>query len=522
MSDQVKRLTEKYHRVLDEFEVAERNWDEQRDAVCKALLRLSHLGTGVAETLDDELKKLRRMVQKKRQIPDLVAQVSVIVDTLRTVEESRGEQPELLGLNPAHLLEPVGAFELPRKLRLRVLDLEGMIRSANVSPAEFMREYGEFIKDVLGFLAQRWLGREDQSDPAVSEAAADPEPSNDLELRQAIVNVIDNLPLPEECANEAAEIRARVQAGLKTAALPGELGRLVDMMVAAAIKEKEAFSSIVEQFAQRLGQFSQFLKLTKEDQDSGDSSSQRLDQDLHDHVAGMQKSVENAANLVDLQQSMGQGLLGFLDRIDEFVETERARRRAFGSELKAARASLKTAEEESRVLQLQIKEQRERSLLDPLTRLPNRQSYQLRLRHEYERWSRYGGTTAIAMADLDHFKRINDSYGHLAGDKVLRIVGQVFKKSMRRTDFVARYGGEEFVLIMPGVDAAGGARVCEKVREEMAATPFEFRAQRVQVTMSFGVTDFQKGRDAEATIKAADEALYTAKDSGRNKVTSAA
>ena len=518
MSDELKRLTEKYHRILDEFESAETTWGEERDAVYKAMLRLSHLGTGVAETLDAELKKLRRMIQKKQAVAKLVDQVSVIADTLRKVEEGRGEQPDQLGLNPAHLLEPLENFFLPRAVRMRMLDLEGMIRSPNVSPAEFMRMYGEFLKEVLEFFASQWLESPEKKDAEFDNKPPDFEPPNAEELRQAIISIIDNLQLPEELAGDVRRLRKRLEKGIKTAALPAQLRGLVDVMVSAALQEKEAFSSVVEQLAQRLGQFSEFLKLTEDDQGDGARSNQSLDADLHAQVAGMQESIDKAGNLVELQQSMGAGLVGFLDCIDQFVETERTRRRAFGAELEVVQANLQEAEKETRALQLQLTEQRERSLLDPLTRLPNRQSYELRLRHEFERWSRYGGKTAVAMADLDHFKRINDQYGHLAGDKVLRITGQVFKKMMRRTDFAARYGGEEFVMIMPGVDANGGARVCDKVREALAHTPFQFRGQRVEVTLSFGVTSFVQDRDAQATIKAADEALYAAKHAGRNRV----
>jgi hypothetical protein len=107
----------------------------------------------------------------------------------------------------------------------------------------------------------------------------------------------------------------------------------------------------------------------------------------------------------------------------------------------------------------------------------------------------------LAMLDLDHFKRINDNYGHLAGDKVLKIIASVLRKRLRGTDFIARFGGEEFVLLMPATAPAAGAKLLEYLRAAIEACPFHFKGERVTITISMGLAAFKPGNTAIWCLK---------------------
>ena len=122
------------------------------------------------------------------------------------------------------------------------------------------------------------------------------------------------------------------------------------------------------------------------------------------------------------------------------------------------------------------------------------------------------------MVDLDRFKRINDEYGHLAGDKVLRLVARVLQRNLRGSDFIARYGGEEFVLIFPSTGKRDSLVAADKLREAVKASPFNFKGEPVMVTASFGVAEVQPDDDAETLFGRADCALYRAKEGGRDRV----
>lgn len=170
---------------------------------------------------------------------------------------------------------------------------------------------------------------------------------------------------------------------------------------------------------------------------------------------------------------------------------------------------------------------REMSTIDGLTRLTNRRSFIERGQSELARVRRFpigpGSGFACIMVDLDHFKRINDTWGHHAGDKVLVAASAILMNGARQYDEVGRYGGEEFAILLPNISLEAAALVAERIREKIASTAIEVDGHRIAITASFGVACFP-APDIEHLndlLKAADKALYIAKESGRNRVVTA-
>jgi two-component system cell cycle response regulator len=158
---------------------------------------------------------------------------------------------------------------------------------------------------------------------------------------------------------------------------------------------------------------------------------------------------------------------------------------------------------------------------DPLTRVLNRRALLDRLNAEVDRARRYDSSLTLLLLDLDHFKQINDTAGHLAGDTVLRQIGALLEEAIRKVDIVARYGGEEFVVILPETLSDGGVAFAERLRERIAAESFDVGAGRaVHLTVSIGIATFPSPlvSSTEDLFARADEALYRAKSGGRNQV----
>jgi diguanylate cyclase (GGDEF)-like protein len=156
---------------------------------------------------------------------------------------------------------------------------------------------------------------------------------------------------------------------------------------------------------------------------------------------------------------------------------------------------------------------------DPLTGLFNRRYLDEIIRSEIARARQNGSTLGVIMADLDHFKYINDIYGHKTGDLMLQALSEIFKKCVRTADFVCRYGGEEFVLIMPGVTMSTLNRVAEEIRSKCQALRMAYKNQEIRTTISLGVALFpQHGSNGDEVLVHADQALYQAKQEGRNRV----
>jgi two-component system cell cycle response regulator len=163
---------------------------------------------------------------------------------------------------------------------------------------------------------------------------------------------------------------------------------------------------------------------------------------------------------------------------------------------------------------------KELALTDSLTGLPNRRAIEEWAARQLSGAARYGFPFWVAMADLDHFKRVNDSYGHEAGDNVLKAFSEILKRNSRRSDICGRIGGEEFLLALTHATEANAKTVIDRVRSELEATKFDFDGIDLYVTASFGVAGFigTKAPDFSRLVAQADVALYSAKRSGRNRV----
>ena len=158
------------------------------------------------------------------------------------------------------------------------------------------------------------------------------------------------------------------------------------------------------------------------------------------------------------------------------------------------------------------------SVTDGLTGLTNHRSMMQRLKEETLRAERNKRPFSIIMADVDHFKAFNDTFGHPAGDEVLKRVAALLRESTRTIDCVARYGGEEFAIVLPETEGAGALEVAERMRKRVEAEPFAKRA----ITLSIGIAEFPRdGRSLESLVAAADRALYRAKGGGRNRICAA-
>ena len=165
-------------------------------------------------------------------------------------------------------------------------------------------------------------------------------------------------------------------------------------------------------------------------------------------------------------------------------------------------------------------QQKELAVRDGLTGLYNRRAFNELLAQAVAREDRQGGRFGLLILDLDHFKKLNDTYGHPAGDAALKSAAEVLKHHLRKGDLAARYGGEEFVAILPGTDEAGAQHLAERVREAIEKNRLVFEGAKLGLTASFGLAMWPAdGKEPESLLASADRALYAAKQAGRNRVT---
>ncbi|HEX7478305.1 MAG TPA: GGDEF domain-containing protein [Polyangiales bacterium] len=158
------------------------------------------------------------------------------------------------------------------------------------------------------------------------------------------------------------------------------------------------------------------------------------------------------------------------------------------------------------------------TITDGLTDVGNKKRLDQVVQKEIPRAVRHARALALLMIDIDHFKDVNDTYGHLAGDSVLRDMASIISKRLRPDDEIGRYGGEEFAAVLPETSLGGAVKIAEDLRKLVESHPFMVEGEQIKITVSIGVADLQPGMDSKGFFRAADELLYKAKNGGRNRV----
>lgn len=197
--------------------------------------------------------------------------------------------------------------------------------------------------------------------------------------------------------------------------------------------------------------------------------------------------------------------------------------KALASSSASFKEQLTQATREIDQLKQKIARYRKEALKDPLTRIDNRRGFEKELQQAIEQSASGGAPLCLIMTDIDHFKRVNDTHGHLVGDNVLRMVAATIKDSIKGRDRVSRVGGEEFAILLPDTLVEGASMLAENLRTTFARLDLKKKntgESLGRITLSFGVTAFRPAERAEAFVNRADKALYQSKETGRNKVTS--
>ncbi|MBX8488989.1 diguanylate cyclase [Pseudomonas cichorii] len=375
-------------------------------------------------------------------------------------------------------------------------------------------------------------GDSEEDEPALDEEEASegdpnyslpysPEPSYSSvasHIEETLLGLLKDLTLSEHHRPQVEDMQSRLKHGLNWYELLPILDDLAVLMLAINNGGQQEFGTYLKQLNERLESFQSHLQAASEDHAENQSTARDLNEQLREQVGGLQSSVQDASDLPSLKQVLDKRLEGLLSTMDHYQRKRDDREQEVASRLQGLAARVASMEQEALGFRTHLEEQRQKALIDPLTSLPNRAAWGERLEQEVAQWQQDKNSLLVCMLDLDHFKRINDGYGHLAGDKVLKIVASVLKKRIRPTDFLARFGGEEFVMLMPATQVSTALTLLDELRAAVELCPFHFKGERVTITVSMGVTALRTGERSDIALKRADQALYRAKENGRNRV----
>ena len=342
-------------------------------------------------------------------------------------------------------------------------------------------------------------------------------------IHLVLIHLVERLPLPPEMSDAALQVVESMEAGLEPERLPSAIEAVTGLVLRVRVsiqEEKRQIEALLKEVTGRLADLDKGLASAHRTVQASFAAGRTHDAAVRDEVRGLEASTRGAEDLEALRTGVLATIESIRAQMEVKMQEDEAREETLRQEVEQLRRTTANLEGEVGEYREKMRLARETSLRDALTGCYNRLAYEERARAEEARWRRYRSPLSLIVFDLDRFKAINDSFGHRAGDEVLKAIARIAGTQLREVDVFARYGGEEFVALLPETPLPAALTVAEKVRRAVESFRFHSRGKRVPLTLSGGTAQIREGETVEAAFERADKALYLAKKSGRNRCAS--
>jgi diguanylate cyclase len=472
---------DKYFQELEAAEQREEQWKDERNTLERMLVRTSLASEGQTPELDSLLERVRSDLRKKK----------VDVKSWRELQEQIDHQVALLDDMPTPKHESQSA---PSKF------------APSVDIASEPKSVIETVDDT------------DVADNGDSEGPHSQRLRIARRVGHLLGQLLSQVSLEADAEKHARSLQKALLSSDNWDELRDGLNQVADLIVAAVTRSQREFEAFLKRLDERLEVLQEHFSVQSSAQSGRQAAAENLDRNIREEIDQVGRHIEASDDIHGLKLSVSSHLESIGQAVGRFRVEETEREKLLSEQLSAMQEKVALMEAHSEQMQGQVRKERERAMTDLLTQLPNREAWQERLSFEFNRWKRYQYPLTIGVLDIDLFKRVNDSYGHKAGDRVLQLVAKEVMDRLRNTDFVARFGGEEFVLLFPETLPADAQIVMDKLRSHISALPFHFGGEPVTITFSAGLAGFAPGDTEESVFERADRALYVAKDAGRNCV----
>ena len=527
---QSDKWKKKYLSSLEELEIKEQQWRDSEKNLRALIIHLTNAADTSSEKLNQQLTVLRDAIKKGVAANKLKKAIDEVADSILSLEAIRAKKQK----DTSHLfVDLVSKIKPAGKIENKLVKLAGKISktSTNKEISPLINELARLLVSGLalaekdknkGFLSSI-IGKKEKLDKNVSlEIAGEQTETAELNLdsaNQNLISLLEKMILPSALQVEANLIKRQLSQSKDENVFLSALEQTVNIIsevISLIEQEKAEIEEFLKQLTGRLHELDKDIRETARIREMTHKHGQEMTSVMKTEMDSMEEGVSNINDLNELKTSIQSRVILLRNHVDNFILKEGEKDKEAISIIEQLKNQVKEMEEETESLKEQIEKERQQTLQDVLTEIPNRLAYDERLKLELANFRRNQRPFVLVVWDIDFFKKVNDNYGHAAGDQVLKLVASILKKNMRETDFIARYGGEEFVSILPETDLKGAQLSTDKLRELIATSNFHFREEGVNVTVSAGFAEIKNNEEAEALFVRADKALYKAKESGRN------
>lgn len=473
--------------------------------------RLLSATKGIEDEFSAEANKLRASLERASSDDEIIEQI-------KNVERQLMLHPTLLSdtiklSNSATIQAAKSLQNLTKKDEALALELNTLISAPpDTSIVSLQSKIKSLFFIYHGAVKNLQKAQPSNSDDSVACEKVHQKICEDL---QRLINELD---FNGGYGSNLKKIRQRLIVGIERHELVEICIQVINNIIEGAREERLAAKTFLNSVVEELNNIS--FKFDNSMSDNNDINNKQIDilASLRERIDILDLDISTSNNIEQTRQNVQQSLEVISATVDQNEKLLQEKIR-LEEQLSAIQAQLTSLKKETLMHTQRLEAQQHKLYLDTLTQVYNRSALDERFKLEFKRWQRYQNNLVMAIVDIDHFKSINDTFGHIAGDKALKIVARALQKTIKDTDFIARFGGEEFVILLPELDEAAMINPLERLRNAIKAIPFRFKGQQVTITISIGATRFaESDQDVTDAFERADSALYEAKSSGRDKV----
>lgn len=292
---------------------------------------------------------------------------------------------------------------------------------------------------------------------------------------------------------------------------------MIRFVIKDVVSEASSANKLIHDIHNGIGKINTGVKTTIEKSKSRMRKRSEHNLDMLEQINAIETALTDNQEIEALRDQTQECLTKMQSSMSANQNDEQSEQRKMVALLESMQNRLNELESKAEGYKQKLIDQRIDAMTDSLTQLPNRMAYEEKVTNAFAKAKQSGNRLCLALFDIDHFKTVNDNYGHSVGDKTLRIIASQIRKALQKQDFVARWGGEEFIALMPDTDLQDAFTRLEEIRNSIAKLPFMFKGNRFKVTLSVGLTDVMKHENIEAAFEHSDKLLYEAKQNGRNQ-----
>ncbi|QIR14039.1 GGDEF domain-containing protein [Shewanella aestuarii] len=505
---QIALMKQKLHSARTALEEFNKDRNDKLKTLIQFIGQLSLACKGQNLELDNKLAKLRHNLHDFDQIDEALPE---LVDIERLLKGQYNQTMAKLEESRTGLSKVIRQIQRVNSAPDKVKKEVNYFKQELSKPFHTVWEYIPKVEKLIGFyedILQLQFNNPDDIDILPQH----------IQLARELAVKISEIEFRKDQRDQVLVMKEVLLGDITLSTLLESYQTIISLLLDNIAREKSASQDFLYALNDALTVVRDVVNNSHNSNERSAQLKQQLNNEINlrvDNAGGLITDIEDIA---DLKTQLTVQLSSLRDALSRKEALEQREQAILRNSINAMRKELNSITQEANSFKEKLFEHQKLNLLDPLTQLANRTALEDRMDQEYRNHIRFKTPLWIAVTDIDHFKMVNDNFGHSTGDKTLQVIAMALKNSLRESEFVARYGGEEFVLLLPDITEENISILLNRVREKIKNIPFKFKNQKITVTLSIGAAQVMENETIEEAFERADAALYKAKNNGRDRV----